>query len=69
MMFPPLPWETLGHVVSAGVVLYLAVGGIAAGACALLTVVTRVQRHRHGRAAATRWRSSVAAAAQEPAPR
>jgi hypothetical protein len=69
MMFPPLPWETIGHVVSGGLLLSTAVGGIAAGACALLTVVTWVQRHRHGRPAPTRWRSPSASPAQEQAPR
>ena len=68
-MFPPSPWETIGHVVYGGVMLYVAIGGIAAGACALLTVVTRVQRHRHGWASQTPGRSHAAAPAQEPAPR
>ena len=53
-MFPQLPWETIGSAVSEGAMIYAAVVGIAAGGCVLLTLVSRVQRHRHGRASLTR---------------
>jgi hypothetical protein len=54
MMFPQLPWETIGSAVYEGAMVYAAVVGIVAGGCVLLTFVSRVQRHRHGRDALTR---------------
>ncbi len=54
MMFPPIPWETIGSVVYGGAVVYAAVGGLASGACLLLMLVSRVQRRRRGRASLER---------------
>ena len=54
MMFPPVPWETLGSVVYGGAVVYATIGALAAGACLLLTLVSRMQRRRRGRASLAR---------------
>ena len=54
MMFPQLPWETIGGAVSEGAMISAAVVGIVAGGCVLLALVSRVQRHRHSRAWLTR---------------
>jgi hypothetical protein len=49
MMFPQLAWETIGSVVYDGAMVSAAAVSITAGGCVLLTLVSRVQRHRHGR--------------------
>ena len=68
-MFPPLRWETLSGVVYGGAVRYAAGGGLVAGGCVLLTLVSRVQRHRHGRASLTGWRPRHDSPALPQAPR
>ena len=67
MLFPQIPWETIGSGAYLGLVLSATLGGLAAGGCVLLTLVSRMQRH--GRAALTRWRPRHDSPALPQAPR
>ena len=69
MMFPQIPWETIGSGAYVGLVLSATLGGLAAGGCGLLTLVSRVQRYRHGRASLTGWRPRHDSPALPQAPR